>query len=215
MLTKIHLVKAMVFPVVMYGCECWTIKKVSTKSWCFWTVVLEKTLKSSLDSKEIKPVNPKGNKSWNLIGSSDAVGESPILWSSDVKILLIGKDPDAGKDWRQKEKGTTEDEMVGWHHRLDGSEFEQALRLCDGPGSLVCCSLWGLKESDTTERLNWTELIIGYSANGTWDSCSLFVFTLRPHGLGSFCSFFSLISMHHFPLQYSYFPHWLLCWHVT
>ena len=156
----------------MYGCECWTIKKVSMKSWCFWTVVLEKTLESSLDSKEIKPVHSEGNQSWNLIGSSDAVAESPILWSPNVKIWLIGKYPDAGKDWRQKEKGTTEDKMIGWYHQLDGHEFEQALRVCDGPGSLARFSLWGLKESDTTERLNWTELIIGYSANGTRDSCS-------------------------------------------
>ena len=125
-------------------------------NWYFWTVVLEKTLESPSDCKEIKPVNPKGNQSWILIGRTDAEAEAPILWPPDAKNWLIGKDPDAGRDWRQKEKGTTEDEMVGWHHWLDGHEFEQALGVGDGQGSLVCCSPWGRKESDTTEQLNWT-----------------------------------------------------------
>ena len=106
----------------------------------------------------IKPVNPKGNQSWMFIGRTDAEAEAPILWPPDAKNWLTGKDPDAGKDWRQEEKGTTEDEMVGWHHRLDGHEFEQALGVSDGQGSLVCCSPWGHKESDMTEQLNWTEL---------------------------------------------------------
>ena len=150
--TKVHLVKAMVFPVVMYGCESW-----AQKNWCFWTVVLEKTLKSPLDCKEIQPVNPKGNQSWIFIGRTDAEAETPILWPPDAKNWLTGKDPDAGKDWRQEEKGTTEDEMVGWHHRLDGHEFEQAPGVGVGQGNLECCSPWGHKESDTTERLNWTE----------------------------------------------------------
>ena len=127
------------------------------KNWCFWTVVLEKTLESSLDCEEIKLVNPKGNQSWIFIGRSDAEAESPIFWPSDVKNWLIGKDPDAGKDWGQEEKWTTEDEMVGWHHRLDGHEFEQTLGDCEGQGSLACCSPWGRKESNTTEQLNWTE----------------------------------------------------------
>ena len=125
------------------------------KNWCFWTVLLGKTLESPLDSKEIKPVNPKGNQSWIFIGRTDAEAETPILWSPDVKNWLIWKDPNAGKDWRQ-EKGTTEDEMVGWHHRLDGHESEQALGVGDGQGGLACFSPWGSKESDTTERLNWT-----------------------------------------------------------
>ena len=116
-----------------------------------------KTLESPLDSKEIIPVNPKGNESWVFTGRTDAEAETPILWSPDAKNWLIGKDPDAGKDWRQKEKGTTEDEMVGWHHRLDGHEFEQALRVGERQGSLECCSPWGHKEADTTEQLNWTE----------------------------------------------------------
>ena len=122
--TKVHLVKAMVFPVVMYGCEGWTIKKSWVlKNWCFWTVVLKKTLESPLDSKELQPVHPKGNQSQISIGRTDAEAETPILWPPDAKDWLTRKDPDAGKEWRQEEKGTTEDEMVGWHHRLDGYEF--------------------------------------------------------------------------------------------
>ena len=122
------------------------------KDWCFWTVVLEKTLESHLDCKEIQPVNPKGNQSWIFIGRTDAKAETPILWPPDAKN--IWKDPDAGKDWRREEKGTTEDEMVEWHHWLDGHEFKQALGVGDGQGSLACCSPWGHKESDTTEQLN-------------------------------------------------------------
>ena len=128
------------------------------KNWCFWTVVLEKTLESPLDCEEIKPVNPKGNQPWIFIGRTDAEAETPILWPPDVKNWLLGKDLDAGKDWRQEKKGTTEDEMVGWHHWLDGHEFEQAPGVGEGQGSLVCCSPWGCKELDTIERLNWTEL---------------------------------------------------------
>ena len=128
------------------------------KNWCFWTVVSEKTLESPLDCKEIHPVHSKGNQSWMFIGRTDAEAETLILWPPDVKSWLIGKDPDAGKDWRQEEKGTTEDGMVGWHHRLNGHEFEQALGVSDGQGSLACCSPWGRKESDMTEGLNWTEL---------------------------------------------------------
>ena len=122
------------------------------KYWCFWTVVLEKTLESPLDLKEIKPVNPKGNQPWIFIGKTDA--EAPILWPCDVRIWLTGKDPDAGKDGGQEKKGMTEDEMVGWHHRLNGHKFEQALGDGDGQGSLACCSPWGHKELNTTERLN-------------------------------------------------------------
>ena len=120
------------------------------KNWCFWTVVLEKTLESPLDSMEIKSVTPKGNQRWIFIGRTDAEAEAPILWPSDAKNQLTGKDPDAGKDCGQEEKGTTEDEMVGWHHRLDGHEFEQAAGDGEGQGSLVCFSPWGCKESDTT-----------------------------------------------------------------
>ena len=151
--TKVCLVKAMVFPVVMYGCESWTIKK-GLKNRCFWTVVLEKTLEGPLDCKEIQPVHPKGDQSWMFIGRTDVEAETPILWPPDAKSWLIGKDPDAGKDWGQEEKGTTEDEMAGWDHRLD----EHGFGWIPGQGGLVCCGSWGHKESDTTEQLNWTEL---------------------------------------------------------
>ena len=137
-------------PLLMYVLNC---KK---KKWCFWTVVLEKTLESPLDCKEIQPVNPKGNQSWIFIGRTDAKAETPVLWPSDLKSWLIRKDPNAGKDWRHEEKGTTEDEMIGWHHWLDGHEFEQALGVGDGQGSLACHSPRGRKEWDMTEWLNWT-----------------------------------------------------------
>ena len=129
----------------------------ATKNLCVWTVVLEKTLESPLDCKEIQPVHPKGNQSWIFIGRTDAEAETRILRPPDVKNWLTGKDSDAGKDWRQEEKGTTEDEMVGWHHRLEGHDFEQAPGVDDGQGSLACCSPWGCKESDTTQRLNWPQ----------------------------------------------------------
>ena len=115
------------------------------QNWCFWTVVLEKTLESPLDCKEIQPVHPKENQSWIFTGRSDVEAETPILWPPDAKSWLIGKDPDAGKDWRQEEKGTAEDEMLGWHHRLDRHEFEQVLGVGDRQGSLACCSPWGHK----------------------------------------------------------------------
>ena len=126
------------------------------KNWCFWTVLLEKTLESPLDCKEIQPVHPKGDQSWVFIGRTDAEAETLILWPPNVKNWLTGKDPDVGKDWRQEEKRTTEDKTVGWHHQLDGVEFEQVLGVGDGQGSLACCSPWGHKESDVTEWLNWT-----------------------------------------------------------
>ena len=118
------------------------------KNWCFWTVVLEKTLESPLDWKEIKSVNPKGNQPWIFIGRSGA--EALILWSPDAKSWLIGKDPDAGQDWRQEEKRATEDEMVGSHHWLNGHQFKQTQGDSEGQGSLECCSPWGREESDTT-----------------------------------------------------------------
>ena len=127
------------------------------KNWCFWTVVLEKTLESPLDCKEIQPVHSQGHQSWVFIGRTDAEAETPILWPPHAKNWLIGKDPDAGKAWRQEEKGTTEDDMVGWHHQLDGHEFQQAPGAGDEQGDLACCSPWGRRELDTTEQLNWTE----------------------------------------------------------
>ena len=133
--------------------ESWELK-----NWCFWTVVLEKTLESPLDCKEIQPVHPKGDQSWVFIGRTDAKAETPILWPPHVKSWLIGKDSDAGRDWGQEEKGTTEDEMAGWHHWLNGRESEWTLGVGDGQGDLACWDSWGHKESDTTERLNWTEM---------------------------------------------------------
>ena len=130
--------------------ESWVLK-----NWCFWTVVLEKTLESPLDCKEIQPVYLKGNQSWIFIGGTDAEAESPIFWPPVVKNWLLGKGPDAGKDWRREEKGRTEGEMVAWNHRLKGRGFEQAVGVGDGQGSLVCCSPWGRKESHMTEWLNW------------------------------------------------------------
>ena len=124
------------------------------KNWCFWTVVLEKTLESLLDYKVIQPVHPKGNQSWISFGKTDVEAETPILWPPDGKNWCIWKDPDAGKDWRPEEKGTTEDEMVRWYHW-----HEQAPRVGDGQGSLECCSPWGGKESDMNEWLNWTEYL--------------------------------------------------------
>ena len=129
--------------------ESWT-----PKNWCFWTV-LEKTLESPLDCKEIQPVHPKGDQSWVFIGGTDVEAETPILWPTDANSWLILKDPDAGKDWGQEENGTTEDETVGWHHRLNGHRFRWTPGVDDRQGGLACCSSWGCKESDTTE---WTEL---------------------------------------------------------
>ena len=120
------------------------------KNWCFWNVVLEKTLGCPLDSREIKPVNPKGNQSWIVIGRTDAEAKTSILWSPHWKSQLIGKDPDAGIDWRQEEKRATEDEIVGWHHQLNGHKFEQTLGDSEEQGSLACCSPWGCKELDMT-----------------------------------------------------------------
>ena len=125
------------------------------KNWCFWTVVLEKTLESPLVCKEIQPVHSKGDQSWVFIGRTNAKAETPVLWPPDAKNWLIGKAPDAGKDWRGEEKGTTEDEIVGWHHWLNGHEFVQTPGVGDGQGSLAYCSPWGHKKSDITEQLNW------------------------------------------------------------
>ena len=130
--------------------ESWALKY-----WWFWTVVLEKTLESPLDCKEIQLVHPKGNQFLIFIGRTDTEAEAPIIWPPGEKNWLIRKDHDAGKDWRQEEKGTTEDKMVGWHHLFNGHELEQALGVGDGQGGLTCCSPWHHKESDTTEWLSW------------------------------------------------------------
>ena len=133
-------------------------KSWALKNWCFWTVVLEKTLESPLDCKEIQPVHPKGDQSWVFIERTDVEAENPILWPPHEKSWLIWKDPDAGRDRGQEEKVTTEDEKAGWHHQIDGHEFRQTLGVGDGQGGLVCCDSWRHKELDTTEWLNWTEL---------------------------------------------------------
>ena len=153
--TKVCPVKAMVFWVVTYGCEGWTIKKAECQKtdafelWCW------RRLESLMDRKEVKPVNSKGYQPWIFIGRTDA--EALILWPPDAKNWLTGKDCGAGQDWKQEEKWMTEDEMVGWHHWLYGHEFEQALGVGDGQGGLACCSPWSCKESDMTEQLNWTK----------------------------------------------------------
>ena len=165
----------MVFPVVMYGCESWTIKKAEhRKNWCFWTVVLEKTLESPLDCKEIQPVHPKGDQSWVFIGRTEVEAETPILWAPGAKRWLIGKDPYAGKDWRW-EKGVTEDEMVGWYHRFNEYDLSQLWELVMDREAWRAAA-WGRKESDTTERLNWTEWVSHqddwqYSASIKTDQC--------------------------------------------
>ena len=153
LLTKVHIVKAMVFPVVMHRCESWTRKKAKCQRInTFWTAVLEKTLESPMDCKEIKSVNLKGNQPWIFTGRNDAEAEAPIL--CPAKRWLIGKDPDAGKDWRQEEKGTIEDEMAGWHHWLDGHEFEWTL------GVLMDREAWGAAVHGVTKSRTWltTEL---------------------------------------------------------
>ena len=153
LLTKVHTVKA------ISSSHVWVWKLDhkagwAQQNWCLQIVVLEKTRESPLECKEIKPVNLKGNQPWIFIGRIDAEAETPILWPPDAKSRLIGKEPDAGKDWRWEEKGTTEDEMVGWYHWLNGLEFGLTLGNSDGQGSLACCSPWGCEELDTTKRLN-------------------------------------------------------------
>ena len=159
----------------MYGCESWTIKKTECwridvfELWCW------RRLESPLDCKELKPVNPRGNQSWIFIRRTDAEAEAPIFWPPDAKSQLIRKDPDAGKGWRQEEKGMTEDEMVGWNHCLSGYGFEQASGDGDGQGILACCSPWGHKESDMTEQLNKNKIylvVLGLSCS-MWDLSSL------------------------------------------
>ena len=140
----------------MWGLDCeesWALK-----NWCVWTVVLEKTLESPLDFKEIQPVHSEGDQSWVFIGGTDAKAETLILWPPHAKTWLIGKDPYAGRDWGQEEKGTTEDEMIGWYHWLNEHGFGWSLGVGDGQGGLACCHSWGRKELEMTEWLNWTEL---------------------------------------------------------
>ena len=184
--TKVHVVKAILFSsghVWMWELAC--EESWAPKNWCFWTVVLEKTLGSPLDYKEIQSVNSKGDQSWVFFGRTDAKAETPILWPPSARSWLIGKDSDAGRDWGQEEKGTTEDEMAGWHHRLDGRLFEWTPGDGDGQGGLACCSSWGRKESDMAERLNWTE-----------DSLKvlslLLLFTMNPYSQCQHVFYFSI-----------------------
>ena len=162
---KVRLVKAMVFPVVMYGCESWTIKKAECQRidafelWC-WRRLLRVPW-----TARIQQVHPKGDQSWVFIGRTDVEAETPILWPPDVKNWLIGKNLDAGKDWGQGEKGTTEDEMVGWHHQLSGHGCGWTPGVGDGQRGLACCGSWGRKESDMTEQLSWTEHFYGWPWN--------------------------------------------------
>ena len=155
----------MVFPVVMYGCESWTIKKAehwridAFELWCW-----RRLLRVPWTARQSKTVHPKAKQSWIFMTFSlrtEAEAETPLLWPPDVKNWLIGKGPDAGKDWRQEEKEMTEDEMVGWHHWLDGHEFERDSEFGDGQGSLACCNPQSCKETDTADRLNWTKLNLG------------------------------------------------------
>ena len=143
----------------------------ASKNWCFWTVVLEKTLESPSDCKEIQPVHPKGDQSWVSIGRTDVEAETPIIWPSDAKSGLIWKDPYAGKDWRQEEKGTTEDEMAGWHHRLNGHGFGWALGVGDGQGGLVCCGSWGCRVGhDWVTELNLSLVFVFHCYSGDRNS---------------------------------------------
>ena len=155
--TKVRLVKAMIFPVVMYGCESWTMKKAehrridASELWCW-----RRLLRVPWTERSTSPF--WRNRSWVFFGRNDAKAEAPVLWPPHAKSWPIGKDSDAGRDWGQEEKGMTKDEMAGWHHRLDGRESEWTPGDGDGQGGLAFCGSWGRKESDTTERLNWTEL---------------------------------------------------------
>ena len=148
----------------LYYKESWALN-----NWCFWTVVLEKTIESPLDCREIQPVYSKGDQSSVFIGRTDAKAETPVLWPSHEKSWLIGKHSDARRDWGQEEKGTTEDEMAGWRHWLDGRESEWTLGVGDGQGGLACCDSWGHKDSETTDwtKLNWTEMYSTF-VDTTW-----------------------------------------------
>ena len=167
----------------------------ASKNWYFWTVVLEKTLESPLDCKEIQPVHSEGDQSWVFFGRIDAKAETPILQPPNAKTWLIGKDSDAGRDWGQEEKGMTEDEMAGWHHWLDGQEFGWTPGVGDGQGGLACCDSWGHKELDTTEWLNWTEL--NFHSYPAFTYCYALLYFLctytKPQGWPGACSWSGLL----------------------
>ena len=154
-------------------------------NWCLWTVVLEKTLESPLECKDIQPVHSKGDQPWDFFGRNDARAETPVLWPPHAKSWLIGKDSDAGRDWGQEKKRTTEDEMAGWHHWLNGCESGWTPGVGDGQVGLACCDSWGCKESDMTEWLNWTELMTVWSQirslqfSMSWESSFLAAWTIK------------------------------------
>ena len=142
------------------------------RNWCFWSVVLEKTLESPLDCKEMQPVHSEGDQPWDFFGRNDAKAETPVLWPPHVKSWQIGKDSDAGRDWGQEEKGMTESEMAGWHRWLDGRESEWTPGVGDRQGGLACCDSWGRKELDTTERLIWCFILYAiYTTHATYTTC--------------------------------------------
>ena len=179
--TKVHLVKAMVFPVVMYGCESWTVKKAEHRRVAAFELWCWRRLKSPLDYKEIQPVHHKGDQSWVFTGRTDAKAETPVLWPPHVNSWLVGKDPDAGRDWGQ-EKGTTEDEMAGWHHRLDGREFEWTPGVGDGQGGRPGM-LQFVKLQSQTQLSDWSDLIYTlyiYNVSVQF-SCSLVSYSLQHH----------------------------------
>ena len=178
------------------------------KNWCFWTVVLEKTLENLLDCREIQPVHPKENQSWIFIGRTDAEAEALILWPPNANNCLTWKDPGAGEDWRWEEKRKTEDEMVGWRHWINGHEFEYTLEAGDGQGGLACCSPWGHKEADMTEQLNWTELKVTMQMMIRWPVFLVVHSETQPWNLMILCHLFFFLSFPSF-LILSSPPHFL------
>ena len=191
--------------------ESWALK-----NWCFWTVVLEKTLESPLDCKVIQPVHPIGDQSWDFFGRTDAKAETPVLWPLHAKSWLIGKDSDAGRDWGQQDKGMTEDLIVGWHHQLSAHGFGWTPGVGDGQGCLPCCGSWDCKESDTTERLNWTELIL---IQGLFFICGTSAYTCLPLKCKGKCSLGYIILSVNSVVRYSPIPHktihfWTRTWEV-
>ena len=178
--------------------ESWALK-----NWCFWTGVLENTLESPLDYKEIQPVHPKGDQPWICIGGTDVEAETPILWPPDAKSWLIWEDPDVGKDWGQEEKGTTEDEIVGWYHRLNRHEFVQTLGVGDGQGGLVCCGPWGCRvRHNWATELNWREQTVGAQCrraqvlSAHWAHAEVRQNKILEKNLGSHCRHFRILKCH-------------------
>ena len=163
-LKHLHLWLLICFDFILPSCYLLSIHFLCFLFFCFPFPVLGKTLESPLDCKEIQPVHSEGDQPWVFFGRNNAKAETPVFWPPHAKSWLIGKDSDAGRDWGQEKRGTTEDEMAGWHHWLDECESGWTPGVGDGQGGLACCNSWGRKESDTTELLNWTELIVEETA---------------------------------------------------